>query len=431
MGGGSEKHRGERGQFLILFVLALAVLLGFVALTIDVGLAFQERRNAQNGADAAALAGAEDLRDGKGAAAAAATARSYLAAHGYQSPDDTVTINVPPTSGSHADDPSYVEVIVQTEEPPVFRAPLTSIIWTISGRAVATFESAMGANAAILTLSETDCKSFDASGTAGLTINNNGGIVANASCDPSVYRNGSGVISAEGGIYYYKEGGGYTETGSGAFVPTPDALPKRIEDPLAGLIPPDFNALGKSPDSGGPAANPRLQKVSSGTTTLRPGVYYGGLEIGSSANVTFEAGTYVMAGGGFKIGGSATVSGIGITVYNSFDPQKPTGAGSCGNIVLTGTARYNLVAPTSDPYKDVLFWQDRACTNEMSFNGNGDNVGGVIYLPTGNVDLSGTAGLGSIQIIADTVSLSGTGTMSVEFYPFVTIPIPRGLKLVE
>ena len=137
MRGGSEKRRGERGQALILFVLALAVLLGFVALTIDVGLAFQERRNAQNGADAAALAAAEDLRDGKGTAVAVATAQSYLAAHGYQSPDDTVTINIPPASGNHAGDPSYVEVIVQTEEPPVFRAPLTSMIWTINGRAVA------------------------------------------------------------------------------------------------------------------------------------------------------------------------------------------------------------------------------------------------------------------------------------------------------
>jgi len=431
MGGGSEKHRGERGQFLVLFVLALVVMLGFVALTIDVGLAFQERRNAQNGADAAALAAAEDLRDGKGTAVAVATAQSYLAAHGYQSPDDTVTINIPPASGNHAGDPSYVEVIVQTEEPPVFRAPLTSMIWTIRGRAVATFDVSFGKNAAILTLSETECQSFEASGTASLTINNDGGIVSNSNCDPSLYRNGSGIISAEGGIYYYDEGGGYDEVGPGAFDPPPDALPNRIEDPLADLIPPNFSVLGKSPDSGGPPPAPKLRKLTAGTATLRPGVYYGGLEIGSSANVTFEPGTYVMAGGGFKIGGSATVTGVGITVYNSFDPEKPTGAGACGSISLTGTASYNLVAPTTDPYKDLLFWQDRACTNTMSFNGNGDNVGGVIYVPTGEVQLSGTAGLGSIQIIADTVDVSGTGSMTVEFYPYIPVPIPEGLKLVE
>jgi len=40
---------------------ALAVL-GFTALTIDVGLFFTERRSAQNGGDAAALAGASALQ---------------------------------------------------------------------------------------------------------------------------------------------------------------------------------------------------------------------------------------------------------------------------------------------------------------------------------------------------------------------------------
>src|SRR3972149_11725549 len=102
MRGGSEGRRGERGQALILFVLALGLMMGFTALAIDVGLAFQERRNAQNGADAAALAAAQDLRDGAGPATAAATAQDYLQRHGYQSPDDTMTVNITPTSGSHA-----------------------------------------------------------------------------------------------------------------------------------------------------------------------------------------------------------------------------------------------------------------------------------------------------------------------------------------
>jgi hypothetical protein len=360
-----------------------------------------------------------------------ATARDYLERHGYGSPGDTMTINIPPTSGSHIGDPLYVEVIVETEEPPVFRAPLTGTVWTIRGRAVATSGVIYTKNAAILALNETACQSFDASGTASLTINNDGGIVANSNCDPSLYRNGSGVISAEGGIYYYDDGGGYDEVGPGAFDPPPDALPSRIKDPLADLVPPDFNVLGKSPDSGGPAPAPKLKKLTSGTATLRPGVYYGGLEIGISAVVTLQPGMYVMAGGGFKIGGSATVTGNGITVYNSFDPDHPAGAGACGSITLVGTSAYNLVAPTSGPYEDLLFWQDRACTNGMSFNGSGDNVGGVIYVPTGQVTLSGTSGLGSIQIIADTVDVAGTGSMSVEFYPYIPVPIPEGLKLVE
>ena len=53
----------ERGQMLILFVLGLGVLLGFVAMSVDVGLFLQQRRDLQNDADAAALAAAAYLPD--------------------------------------------------------------------------------------------------------------------------------------------------------------------------------------------------------------------------------------------------------------------------------------------------------------------------------------------------------------------------------
>ncbi len=425
-----SKSKRESGQTLVLFVLMLAVLLGFVALAIDVGLAFEERRSAQNAVDAAALAAAQDLYNGLPPALATLTANDYLARHGYQEPGDDVTVNIPPKTGPHEGDPDFVEVIVSTEEPAVFRAPLNPAPWTIRGRAVATFSTSQGANAAILVLSETDCKSFDASGNESLIINNAGGIVANSNCDPSVYRNGTGTVSADGGIYYYKDGG-YDEVGSGSFTPTPLPIRRRIDDPLASLTPPDLIALGKSPDSGGPANNPKTKKLTAGTHTLHPGVYYGGIEITSSPTVTLEPGIYVMAGGGFKIGGSASVSGIGITVYNTFDPQKPTGDGACAEIALAGTANFNLQAPTVDPYKNILFWQDRACTNEMSLEGNGDYLGGIIYAPTANVKLSGSAGLGSVQIIAYTFELSGNGTITVDFIPYLQIPLSPDLFLVE
>jgi len=54
-------RRAERGQALVMFVLAAGVLFGFVAMTIDVGLILHQRRVLQNTADAAALAGAIEL----------------------------------------------------------------------------------------------------------------------------------------------------------------------------------------------------------------------------------------------------------------------------------------------------------------------------------------------------------------------------------
>lgn len=49
----------ERGQILVILVMALVALLAFTALAIDIGMAYSDRRYDQNVADSAALAGAE------------------------------------------------------------------------------------------------------------------------------------------------------------------------------------------------------------------------------------------------------------------------------------------------------------------------------------------------------------------------------------
>src|SRR3972149_8895540 len=64
----TRTRRGERGQALVMFVLAAGVLFGFVAMTIDVGLILHQRRVLQNTADAAALAGAMELPESPGLA---------------------------------------------------------------------------------------------------------------------------------------------------------------------------------------------------------------------------------------------------------------------------------------------------------------------------------------------------------------------------
>lgn len=59
------KHlHGTKGQTLVIVALALFALIALVALAIDGGNLMAERRRMQNAADAAALAGARDLRPG-------------------------------------------------------------------------------------------------------------------------------------------------------------------------------------------------------------------------------------------------------------------------------------------------------------------------------------------------------------------------------
>jgi len=61
MEGATEADAGPRGQILILFALALVALIGFAAVAIDLGSYLKVRRDYQNAADAAALAGAPFL----------------------------------------------------------------------------------------------------------------------------------------------------------------------------------------------------------------------------------------------------------------------------------------------------------------------------------------------------------------------------------
>ena len=64
-----RRLEGDDGVVLVLAALTMLVLLGFAALVLDLGNAYQVRRSAQNTADASALAGAQDLPQGAGVVA--------------------------------------------------------------------------------------------------------------------------------------------------------------------------------------------------------------------------------------------------------------------------------------------------------------------------------------------------------------------------
>jgi hypothetical protein len=75
-----NRLRRETGQAAVLSVVFMAALLGAVALVLDVGSWFREQRATQSAADAAALAGAQELPESTGLASALAT--QYLTANG-------------------------------------------------------------------------------------------------------------------------------------------------------------------------------------------------------------------------------------------------------------------------------------------------------------------------------------------------------------
>src|SRR5215207_3668378 len=109
-------RRNERGQAIVLSVLALTALLGMCALVLDVGSWFRTKRRLQATADAATLAGAQLLpKDPSGAKSMALT---YADKNGgdVKSADITITSTFHPNDtisvrAAKTDDAIFANVV--------------------------------------------------------------------------------------------------------------------------------------------------------------------------------------------------------------------------------------------------------------------------------------------------------------------------------
>src|SRR5262245_20667075 len=105
------------GKVLVFFVLLLPVLLGMLALVIDCGMMMAAHRQAQNAADAAALACAWDLLHNPSETQnnLQSIATTFVQTNNGLSNANTPTVNWPPASGAYANvtgNTQYVEVVV-------------------------------------------------------------------------------------------------------------------------------------------------------------------------------------------------------------------------------------------------------------------------------------------------------------------------------
>lgn len=87
----TKGQRQERGQTMVILALAMTVLMLMAGLAVDVGMAYNERRDLQNAADAAALAGAQQLCQGWDDATAISMAETMGTANGAEQVEATVT----------------------------------------------------------------------------------------------------------------------------------------------------------------------------------------------------------------------------------------------------------------------------------------------------------------------------------------------------
>jgi Flp pilus assembly protein TadG len=125
--------RSESGQAVVLSVVWMVVLLGMAGLVIDVGSWYRSQRNLQADADAAALAGAQDLPNNTSTASGQAT--TYALKNGFTLPASGITI-----SGTVVPDDSITVKV--DKNAPTFFAKVFGVA-TVPVRAEATAKSSL------------------------------------------------------------------------------------------------------------------------------------------------------------------------------------------------------------------------------------------------------------------------------------------------
>src|SRR5512133_1893175 len=198
----NRRKKTERGQALIVVVLAIVGLAGMAGLVIDGGNALLDRRNAQNAADSAALAAALQRVHGGQNLAAAAFASAAQNGYNNNGTSNIVEFHNPPTTGPNAGKVEYVQVII-TSHVKTYLArvlgwkQLTNRVEAVARTKTPEVKEILNGQAVISLAPTSDCnthKSFWLHGEATLDITG-GGVFVNSSNNQCAFmQQGSGSI---------------------------------------------------------------------------------------------------------------------------------------------------------------------------------------------------------------------------------------------
>jgi hypothetical protein len=450
--------KNERGQALILIVFAIIGLLGMTGLTVDGGLAYSDRRHAQNAADTAAIAAARAKIRGepwKGAGLFMARENGYVDLDSsVGSTDDFVNVEV-----YGCDEiPATCEGIPVGRESEYIQVRITSVVRTMFARIVGvsqitnrvnsiaqakpgTVDPSMFGNAMVSLMC--GCKGqhnwpHDPFTVTGNVVNVVGGagIFVNSGCPNAYTQGGSSKMDSEYGVCVV----GGASYNAGTF-PAPDTgcgEPYSCPPPIVWPKPScDFNGNGvMDPDEMGDVI-----EVSGGPNPVyraSPGYFTNFPKKGQPGKLIMQKGVYCLDGnvslnGGWNlttdVNNSGThdeyTEGVLIMVMN-------------GKFDMLGSSDLNLYA-LSDPnvpedLRNLLFYLPPENSNTLSINGNnGSTITGSIWAPSSHCSVSGSSGSVGVnsQVMCFTVSTSGGAQLNITYNSNVNhiIKVPPSIEL--
>ena len=448
----------ERGQAIVVFAISLVLLIIVAALAFDTGMVMLERRDEQNAADSAALAGARYL---PATSMARSKALAMAAMNGYDPVSDpSVTIRI----GTSA---TRIEVAISRAMPSVFAGVVGQTSWDVGALAVAVKMDDDQPFAAFVALSPDDCPAVLISGTG--VVSSNGDVQVNSACpDQALKISGQGSLElAHDGLGCYVVGGSQISGKANGTYCDPPQQGSPLTFPVSGMPlnaswpMPALQVGGTTkaipsgcPGSSAPASDAapavcQFQSSYAGTTwRLYPGYYPGGIKLQGGV-FYLEPGIYHLAGGGLQAAGNGvlvisvdsggTTLGGGVLLFNTTHPVAASGAiqlgGSSAEFHLHPLGGIHSCDPSEDlePWERYLIFQDPAVTNEVVINaGDSDmDARGLIFAPTANVKVNGGSGTLSMDaIIAYTFQINGDGGNINVLYDACALPTFTGYGLI-
>jgi Predicted membrane protein len=430
-------------------LIAGTVLSGMLALVVDVGLLYRQKRIVQAAADCGALAAAESESTGADITTSASTAASQ---NGLTIGTGSGQATVSAVDGiSGTGNTAYVRVTVTAHTPTIFLGMLSSGFRAMDVVAdaqasylkggssacmtglsptgtVVPYASVVQVNGSANTIWNTTVMSDIATGGAGLINMPNCGIQA---CGPtsSYYASGSGKTGAA--VYAWGSGNisassvsapSYgTDTSGSKISPTP-VLKSCSGDPLAASMP-------SAPSTSGSCIDPTWMKNGTGgggSYTISPGTYCN-FNTANVSKLTMQPGLYVVKTT-FSTNSGSTITGNGVTIYLANGAIANSGnytwvqGGATPYGVGNGTTM-NISAPTSGTYAGIAIWDGNASASTpdtFTFGGGASSTfSGAIYAPNTNLVLGNGSGTSTISsnIVANTVMILGGSTLTNNYQP--------------
>ena len=384
----------EKGQALIVIVLALVGLLGIAGLVIDGGNAFLDRRKAQNAADSAALATAlARIRGGQNSKTVGLEA---AATNGYSNDGvtNTVTVNIPPVSGPYKDNIEYVQIIIVShvkttflavvgqseivnEVQAVARSKRPELRLLLNGTAIASL--APGSNCS-------NKKAFWLHGSAVLDVTGGDVFVNSNNQSCALVQNGNSSIRIQSNHAIRVVGG--------ATLDKPQQLTPSVSIGAGSAAYPPFFM---------PAITCEYPaEISGDGTTMTPGTWEE--EFPPKGVTQLEPGIYCLSKG-LKVNDTLTGSEVLLFVQD-------------GDVQINANANIQISAPTTGTTAGLLIFLPMDNDNKVVIDSGAQSMfTGTILAPASHITLKGSSSAYGFhsQIIGYTVEADGSGTIIISY----------------